>query len=156
MRIKSNDYRRYEVDRDYLKWYRIVRRYTEVKYGLSPADLELMLYLYSEDFFNFYKFMEYCNTMGWDRGRFKRLTDDGFIHMWRDKTGSEHRLYELTRKGRHMVTNMYKHLNMEEEIPENATNNPLFKKSARFSEKTLARGIKAFNEDVRKKKKKSY
>lgn len=143
-------------NRDYLKWYRIVRRYTEVKYGLSPSDLELMLYLYSEGFFNFYKFMEYCKTMGWDRGRFKRFTDNGLIHMFRDKTKNEHRLYELTHKAKIMILNMYKHLNMEEEIPENHVNNPLFKKSALFSEKTLAIGIKAFNEEVRKKKMKSY
>lgn len=145
-------YIRYKVDRDYLKWYRVVRRYTEIRYGLSPSDLELLMYLYSEDFFNFYKFTDYCNMLGWDKGRFSRFVNQGYIHMWRDKVGSEHRLYELTRQGRHIVTRMYKMLNMEEEIPETPQKNPVFKKSAKFSEKTLAIGIQTFNEEVRKKK----
>lgn len=149
---KRVKYQRYKVDRDYLKWYRVVRRYTEIKYGLSQADLELLMYLYSEDFFNYYKFVEYCNMLGWDKTRFSRLVEGGYIHLWRDKKGSQHRLYELTRQGRHIITRMYKMLNMEEPIPETPQKNPVFKKSASFSEKTLAFGIKSFNEEVMKKK----
>jgi predicted transcriptional regulator len=153
MGIANRKYTRPEPRYDYMKYWRVVRKYTMIKYELSEPDLEMIMFLYSEKLFNYYKFVEYANLYGWDRHRFKRLVDGGFIHLWREKRGGEHRLYELTTKGRRMITQMYKHLNYEEEISEIPGNNPVFKKTM-YSHKVLAMGIQQFNEEVRKYKKK--
>lgn len=149
---KSNrKYVRPEPKYDYMKYYRVIRKYIMIQYELSEPDLEMLMYLYSEKLFNYYKFVEYANTYGWDRKRFKRFVDDGFIHMWRDKTRNEYRLYELTQKARYIMTKMYKHLNYEEEISETPNKNKVFKKTM-YSHKVLAMGIEKFNEEVRQRK----
>lgn len=152
MKIKKQIQRHYirrEPKYDFLKYWRIVRRYTCIRYDLSTADLELLLYLYSQGLFNYSEFEEYSNFFGWDRRRFKRMKNNGWIHCWREKTETEYRLYEITSHGRHVCTNMYKMLNGEVPIPETPQNNPVMKKKV-YSEKVLAIGIKKFNEEIRK------
>lgn len=149
---KSNrKYVRPQPKYDYMKYYRVIRKYIMIQYDITEPDLEMLMYLYSEKLFNYYKFVEYSNIYGWDRKRFKRLVECGFIHMWRDKTRTEHRLYELTQKARYMITKMYKHLNYEEEISETPNKNLVFK-GTRYSHKVLAMGIEKFNEEVRRSK----
>ena len=36
---------------DYLKYWRVIRYFVKAKYGLSTADLEVLLFLYSEKYF---------------------------------------------------------------------------------------------------------
>ncbi len=144
-------YTRREPSTDCLKYWRVIRKYIQTEYDVSEIDLEMLLYLYSEGLFNYYKFVEYSNIFGWDKTRFKRLTDKGMIHLFREKDRNEYRLYEVTRKCRHMITNMYKYMFMEKEIPENPLRSKIFRKTGRYSDKVLALSIKKFNEEVRKK-----
>jgi len=153
MKVKKQIQKRYirrEPVSDYLKWWRVIRRFNCIKHDISSTDLDVVLYLYSESLFTYWDFVEYCQILGWDRKRFRRLIDDGWIHCWRNKKNGEHRLYELTRKGRHMCTYMYKTLNYESCIPETTKNNPVMRKK-KFSEKVLAHSILRFNEEVRKR-----
>ncbi len=145
----QRNYTRREPKSDYLKWWRIIRRYTMIRYDLSTADLEMLLYLYSEGLFTYWDFQEYANAFGWDRHRFKRLKEDGWVHCWKEKHRGDHRLYEITRHGRHVCTNMYKMLNYEMQIPESTSKNPIMKKRT-YSDKVLVLSIKKFNEEVRK------
>lgn len=145
---KIKKYQRREPKYDFLKYWRIIRRYTCIRYDLSTADLEMLLYLYTQGIFTYYEFAEYGNFFGWDRKRFKRLKENGWIHCWQNKRNGEYRLYEITRHGRHVCTNMYKMLNGDMLIPETSQNNPVMRKK-RFSEKVLALGIKKFNEEVK-------
>ncbi len=154
MKIKKQIQRHYtrrQVKNDFLKYWRVVRRYTQIKYDLSEQDLEVLLYLYSEGLFTYYDYKEYTNTMSWDIKRFARLKEDGWIHMWHDKYRGSYRLYELTRHGRHVCTNLYKQLNGEVEIPENSKHNPLVT-SKKYSDRVLWMSVKKFNEHVRKNK----
>lgn len=141
-------YIRREPRNDYMKFYRVIRRYTMLKYELSNADLEMLLYLYTAGLFTYYEYLTYANNFSWDKLRFKRLKEGGWIHMFRDKKGSEYRLYELTRHGRHVMTNFYKMLNAEMEISTILKNNPAVARR-NFSEKTLMLGIEEFNKYVR-------
>lgn len=146
----QKNYIRKEPALDYLKWWRVIRRYTCIKHDISSPDLDIILYLYSEGLFNYWKYKEYSNSFGWDKGRFKRLKEKGWIHCWIKRGDDGYRLYEVTRQGRTMCTYMYKMLNYEMEIPESERRNPIMKKRT-FSEKVLAISIKKFNEEVRKK-----
>lgn len=142
-------YQRRTPKTDCLKYWRVIRKYIVIQYDISEPDLDMLLYLYSEGYFNYYKFIEYMNAFSWDKQRFARLKEKGYIHLFREKQGSQHRLYEVTRKTRSMITSMYSYMYMEKEIPENANRSEIFRKNTRYSNKTLALGIKKFNEEVR-------
>ena len=81
---------------DYLKYWRVVRYWVKAKYNIGTPDLDMLLFLYSEQIFNKDKFVEYNKIMFWDIERFKKLKKDGWIHVWRKRQGFETTLYELT------------------------------------------------------------
>ena len=51
---------------DYLKYWRVIRQFVKVKYNLSQSDLDILLFLYSEKYFDRGKFDEFDNILGWD------------------------------------------------------------------------------------------
>ena len=58
-------------------------------------------------------------------------------------------LYELTYKGKRMVSNIYGKLNGEE-FPENYVNNPVFKHDVKFRDKVFRNQMKKINKEIRK------
>jgi hypothetical protein len=40
-----------KIGNDYLKYWRVIRYYIKNKYGLTQADLDILLFLYSEQYF---------------------------------------------------------------------------------------------------------
>ena len=93
-------YRRQEPILDYMKYWRIVRQWAKVKYKLSQEDLDILFFLYSEQYFDKTKFAEFEQVLPWDKKRFKSLLDREWIHVWRKSGGGNRALYELTIKAR--------------------------------------------------------
>ena len=62
---------------DYLKYWRVVRYYVKAKYNLSQADLDILLFLYSESYFSRDKFAEFDSLLSWNETRFDKLLKDG-------------------------------------------------------------------------------
>ena len=60
---------------DYLKYWKVVRYFIKAKYGLSTGDLDMILFLYSEQYFDKGKFDEFANVIGWNAQRFERLRE---------------------------------------------------------------------------------
>ena len=58
---------------DYLKYWRVVRYFIKAKYGLSQADLDVLLFLYSEKYFSKDKFSDFNELISWDKMRFEKL-----------------------------------------------------------------------------------
>ena len=146
--IKStirNNYDRKEPTNDYLKYWRVIRYWVKAKYGLTTPDLEMLLFLYSEQLFNKTDFKEYEELMSWDVNRFDRMLRDGWIHVWRKRKGNQATLYELTYKTRRIVDTIYKKLNGEE-ISER---NPLFNKNVSYTDKVYRNAIKKINESTK-------
>ena len=50
---------------DYLKYWRVIRQYVKVRYGLNQADLDMLLFLYSEKYFGKDKFQEFNELLSW-------------------------------------------------------------------------------------------
>lgn len=143
--IKStirNNYDRKEPTNDYLKYWRVIRYWVKAKYGLTTPDLEMLLFLYSEQLFKKTDFKEYEELMSWDVNRFDRMLRDGWIHVWRKRRGKQATLYELTYKTRRIIDTIYKKLNGEE-ISER---NPLFNKNVSYTDKVYRNAIKKINE----------
>ena len=83
---------------DYLKYWRVIRYFIKAKYGLSQADLDMLLFLYSEDYFSKDKFGEFDELLSWDVNRFDSLLRDGWIEVFRKGTRNRKGIYQLSYK----------------------------------------------------------
>lgn len=145
-----NDKVRINYDRrqptfDYLKYLRIVRYWAKRTHGVGLADLEMILFLYSERLFKRSDFNDYEEIFSWDVSRFNKLLRDGWISVWRKSKGSEVALYEVSYKGKRLIVSVYKKLSGEEPISESPRYNPIFKKSSPYTDKIYRRAIKRMN-----------
>ena len=136
---------------DYLKYWRTIRYWIKAKYGLTTPDIEMMLFLYSENMFTKTKFKRFEQIMSWDVNRFDRLLKDGWIHVWRKRKGKEATLYEVTYKSKRIITLIYKKLNGEE-VAETAHANPLFKDSASYMDKVYRQSIVEMNKFIKQQR----
>jgi hypothetical protein len=148
MKIKSNirkAYDRREPSNDYLKYWRVVRQWAKTKHNISAADLDMILFLYSEKLFNRQDFDEFSMTMHWDTARFNRMLTDGWVIIWRKRVGQEATLYEISFKGKSLCRSVYRKLNGEERISDNYQNNPMYAKNASYTNKRYRRIIEKMN-----------
>ena len=85
---------------DYLKYWRVIRQFVKIKYELTQADLDMLLFLYSEKYFDKDKFEEFDTLLGWDRSRFERLKQQGWIQVFRSPMtpGGRRAMYQLSIK----------------------------------------------------------
>lgn len=134
---------------NYLKYWRVIRQYVKVRYGLNQADLDMLLFLYSEKYFGKDKFQEFNEILSWDVKRFDRLLADGWIQNFRERRVGQKGLYSLSYKANRMIGSIYKKLDGED-IPMTMCNNPMFKKKVDYSDKVYRNFIKAINEETRK------
>lgn len=147
-RVRIN-YDRKQPKYDYFKYFRVVRYWIKKTHGVGLADLEMLLFLYSERLFKRTDFNEYNEIFSWDVQRFYKLKRDGWISVWRKSKGSEPALYELSYKGKRLITEFYKRLSGENPISENPTNNPIFKKNSPYTDKVYGRAIKQMNKSIK-------
>ena len=144
---------------DYLKYWKVIRQYVKIKYGLNQADLDMLLFLYSEAYFNKDKFDEFTRVVGWDSKRFKRMLKDGWLESFRktDPHTKRRALYKLSFKAKHLVTLIYKYLNGEQLISESYVNNPLLLKSSKRYRDAVMRGAVAqLNDTIRQQQRHAH
>ncbi len=143
-------YERYQPKNDYLKYWKVVKQWAKVKYDVGTADIEMMLFLYSEGLFTQKQFEEYNEIMSWDKNRFHNLMKDKWIIVWRKRKGRESTLYELGFRGKRLCASIYKKLNMEETVSEDRRRNPIFDTNASYSHKVYRKVIKKMNQEIKK------
>lgn len=136
---------------DYLKYWRVIRQFMKVRYGLTQGDLELLLFLYSESYFDKSKFNEFDALLGWNRSRFENLRKDGWIEVFRKRQGKRKAIYKLTMKTNRMIQSMYRKLNGEE-IPVSQKNNKLFAKNVSYLDKKYRDMILEMNATIKQQR----
>jgi hypothetical protein len=136
---------------DYLKYYRVVRYWVKTKYGVNITDMEFFMFLYSEKLFSHPQFREYECVFPWDNDRFNRYLRDGWIIKWRENIKNKGALYELSHKGKHLITSIYKKLNGEDVISESNRQNPLFNANRSYTDNMYKRAIKNMNLNYKEK-----
>jgi hypothetical protein len=141
----------YIPTRDYLKHWKVLRYYTLRRYGITTADLDMMLFLYSERFFSSSDFESYENIFVWNRQRLDKLKRDGWVVLFRARKKNKKALYELSHKGKKAITSLYEKLEGGT-IPESRYANPMFRTDASFSDRTHRMEIIKINKEIRKKK----
>ena len=139
------------IEYDYLKYWRVVRYFIKAKYGLNTADLEMLIFLYSESYFDKDRFQEFNELLYWDVKRFDRLLRDGWIEVFRKRQGNKKGLYKLSYKTNRLIKDMYKKLNGEES-PMSEKRNPMFKKNVKYTDKVYRNMIKKMNSFIRQQR----
>jgi len=139
---------------DCLKYWRVIRYFIKQKHGLTTGDLDMLLFLYSEDIFSKEKFKEFDNILSWDEDRFDRLLRDGWIEVFRRRRKKFKTLYGLTFKTQRVISSIYKKLSGEE-IPTDMSNNPIFAKNVKLSDTIYKKMIISMNESIRQQRRRS-
>lgn len=134
---------------DYLKYWRVVRKWAYVKYDLTVPKLEMLLFLYSEGKFSRTDFNEYNQIFSWDTKWFERLREEGHIVKWRNQMNGQKALYCLSVQTIGIIKSIYRKLDGTEAISEHRTE--LFGASPRYTQKTLRNYIKKINTEIRDK-----
>lgn len=133
---------------NYLKYWKVVKQFVKIKYKLSTADIEMLLFLRSEKYFSKEDFDEFNELFHWERNRFERLRQEGWVDVFRKKKGKSRVLYQLSYKAQRIITSLYKKLEGEE-IPESKSSNPMFLANASYTDKVHRNFIKKLNESIR-------
>ena len=136
---------------DYLKFWRVIRYFIKAKYGLSQSDLDVVLFLYTESYFDKAKFKEFDRLLSWDINRFNRLLKEGWIVVFRKGSGRRKSLYELSYKGKRVVNSIYKKLSGEE-IPTTQSSKPMYAKNVSYSDKVYRQMIEEMNAATRQQR----
>ena len=136
---------------DYLKFWRVIRYFIKAKYGLSQSDLDVILFLYTESYFDKAKFKEFDRLLSWDVNRFDKLLKQGWIVVFRKGSGRRKSLYELSYKGKRVVNSIYKKLSGEG-IPTTQSSNPMYAKNVSYSDKVYRQMIEDMNAATRQQR----
>ena len=120
-------------DYDFLQYIRIVMRWAlDNNKSLSKGKLEMLLYLYPKGAFSFSEFYKYHKTISlYQRKTLDELTKDGWVYLWRPKSGDKVALYALTNKAKKLCDNMHKYCVGDEKLPETSEENTLFQKGGK-------------------------
>jgi len=136
---------------DYLKYWRVIRYFIKRQYNLTTAELEMLLFLNSEDIFSRDKFEEFEQLMPWSDNRFFKLKKQGWIELFRPKTSRRKPLYQLSYKTNRLISSVYKKLNGQE-IPVTSKRNKMFAKNVKYTDKVYRRMIKDMNKSIRQQR----
>jgi len=139
---------------DCLKYWRVIRYFIKKKYGLTTADLDMLLFLYSEEIFSKKKFEEFDNLLAWDGKRFDRLYEEGWIEVFRKRKKTTKSMYSISYKTERVISGIYKKLSGEE-IPTSLTGNPIFAKNVCYTDKVYRNMILEMNKIIKQQRHRS-
>jgi len=134
--------------KDYLKYFKVVRTYFRYKYDLSLAELDMMLFLFSEKRFNKRKFEEYRIVIGWHHQMLKNLIKKGYVEEFRKGGGKYETLYQMSFKGKSVIRNFYNTLEGKE-IPTSVEANPIFQERKPKAVERYRLAIIVMNREIR-------
>jgi hypothetical protein len=129
----------------------VIRYFIKAKYGLNQADLDMLLFLNSEDIFSRDKFKEFDNILAWDVSRFERLRKDAWIEVFRNRMGNKKALYQVSYKTQRVIDSIYKKLSGEE-IPSTEQGNPMFARNVSYSDKIYRNMIIEMNKFIKQQR----
>ncbi len=120
MRITADDLKEINL----LKYYRVVRKWACNQNDLKDADLELLIYLNCLNRFTRDEFINGIYAYSWDKKRWDRLRDQGWIDVWRhrNRTTIKYSIFKTSQKCNMLISRIYRILLGEEDIPMTASN----------------------------------
>ena len=119
---------RREPPTDYLKFFKVARYWAKRKYELSGAEVDMLLF-------------------SWDTRIFHTLLKNGWIVKWREPYKTRHALYELSFKGKRLVSDIYKKCSGEDDYSLIPHRNPCFdRKNANYMDKVYSSQMLKINQ----------
>lgn len=137
------------MKKNYMKYWRVVKYFVKDKYGITQADLEMLLFLYDEPYFTKAKFTEFNKVFSWDRERFKRLVTNGWVETIRTESKSRLSVYDLTYKAKRVISYVYE---MLEGGQIGQTKGNLYRSGAGYNDKVYRNMIEEMNEFTRQRR----
>ena len=124
-----------------LKYYRLVRKWARRTYEMQEADIELLIYLDSLNYFTRKQFMDGEYIYSWDKHRWERLRNDGWIDVWRERNrrDAKYAVYKVSFKCKQMIARIYKILAGEEDLP--TSERKTFYKNKSYNDKVFNKAI---------------
>jgi len=137
MRLSASDLR----DIQLFKYYRLVRKWACKTYGLTDAELELLIMLDCIDRFTRKEFMDGEYLMSWDKTRWDRLRNEGWIEPWRhrNRTTIKYTIYKTSFKCSQLVSRIYRILLGEEDVP--TSERSVFYKNKTYTDKVFNKAV---------------
>ena len=132
---------------NYLKYWRPVKFYIKAKYEITEAELEMILFLYSEGYFNKDVFLQYDRIMSWSRNRLCKLIKNGWIDIFRERKGSQKALYQVSHKSSKMITTLYNILDGKD-LEFKGVDQTVFKSQVSFTDKFYQRMLEKMKQDA--------
>jgi len=136
---------------DYRKYWRVVRYFIKAKYGLNAQELDMLLFLRSEQYFDKGRFQDFNNLLGWNKNRFEKLRQEGWIEVFRKGHRGRKAVYCLSYKTKRVIKSIYDKLEGKE-IPTSQTSNPMFAKNVSYSDKVYRNMIIEMNEFIKQQR----
>ena len=114
-RLTSSDIRSLKI----FKYYRLVRKWACKTYGLTDADLELLIYLDCKERFTRQEFIDGTYTYSWDKQRWDKLRSNDWIEVWRQRNRLDikYSIYKTSFKCSQMISRIYRILLGQEDLP---------------------------------------
>jgi len=137
LRLTAQDLR----DLNILKYYRLTRKWVCKTYGLTDADLELLIYLDCKGRFTRNEFIEGVYTYSWDKHRWERLKREGWIEVWRhrNRTTIKYSVFKTSFKCSQIISRIYRILLGEEDPP--FTERNIFYKNKSYTDKVMTKAL---------------
>lgn len=133
---------------DFLQYIRVVFKWATENYDLSRPEIELLLYLYPKNGFTKKQFTNYQRLISiYQIKSFRKLTDEGWIRMFRPRKGKETALYVLTDKSKRLCSRMHRFCTGEAEIPTSPRSNALAREGGKRINNYYLDAIKQMNKD---------
>ena len=137
MKINASDLREMQI----FKYYRLVRKWACKTYNLKDADLELLVYLDCKGRFTRKEFIDGTYTYSWDKNRWERLRQRGWIDVWRhrNRTTIKYSIFKTSFKSSQLISRIYRILLGEEDIPTSERN--IFYNNKSYTDKVYNKSI---------------
>jgi hypothetical protein len=136
---------------NYLKYWRPVKFYIKAKYEITEAELEMILFLYSEGYFNKDVFLQYDRIMSWSRNRLCKLIKNGWVDIFRERKGSQKALYQVSHKSTKMITTLYNILDGKD-LEFKGIDQTVFKSQVSFTDKFYQRMLEKMKQEYSRKR----
>lgn len=137
MKITAHDLR----DIGLFKYYRLVRKWASKSYDILDADLELLIYLDCIGRFTRNDFKEGLYVHTWDKKRWDRLRQGGWIDVWRhrNRTTRKFTVFQTSPKAKRLILRMYRVMLGEEDLPIGVSSK--FYKNKTYTDKVFNKAI---------------
>ena len=131
-----------------LKHYRIIRKWACKNNGLTDAELELLIYLDSIEYFTKKDFIKGTYSYSWNNRRWNKLKNKDWIVVWRNRnrTTQKYNIYKVSFKLKQLINKIYKIMLGEEDIPTSIRRNNIIKCKS-YTDKVLTKAIYNVNKD---------